>query len=515
MGITKKKTGKHTAAFFIAALIAFCGLVFIPKVVFGITFDSAASSTGYQAAGDYSYSQTVTSTTDTILIFYTFDNNVANTIAYNGTNATFLGSWASDGAVAISYIINPSSGTHNISWHNVGGAFGGGILLAASYSGVYLAAPFTNSTTINNGSGSTTISLDLMAGDTIIGMTRYAGCNNNCDIEFIPNNIFDFKRISANNAGFGIFDILGTSTITGTNSYDESARYGLALFLQLKTAAAPSPTPNDVFPLVVPSNGSTMPAANWNWIVYAPNISSGTTGYFGIEYGVNSSTPQFIDTLPVVAGASPHRFGKDLIVPRSQTNNLAYISTSTWYAKPYFYDSSATVFYYGSQIAFNINAALISIPSSTASSSRIVLASPPSGITPIITPGAACYVDPQTGDTDTSSIRFYACIAGDALFAPSEASKAYMGQSIGKYKQVFPFNVAYGMLGLLADETQAAATWRDNYRLDLPIYGMTIPILNSSTLSNFVGSANKTFIFTVETALAWVGVGWWILLIVF
>jgi hypothetical protein len=90
-----------------------------------------------------------------------------------------------------------------------------------------------------------------------------------------------------------------------------------------------------------------------------------------------------------------------------------------------------------------------------------------------------------------------------------------MGQSIGKYKQVFPFNVAYGMLGLLADETQAAATWRDNYRLDLPIYGMTIPILNSSTLSNFVGSANKTFIFTVETALAWVGVGWWILLIVF
>jgi hypothetical protein len=52
-------------------------------------------------------------------------------------------------------------------------------------------------------------------------------------------------------------------------------------------------------------------------------------------------------------------------------------------------------------------------------------------------------------------------------------------------------------------------------RLDLTLWGAKIPIMNSSTLSGFLGVPNKNMIFQTETAAAWVGVAWTIIKVIF
>lgn len=113
------------------------------------------------------------------------------------------------------------------------------------------------------------------------------------------------------------------------------------------------------------------------------------------------------------------------------------------------------------------------------------------------------------------------CEVANILFIPNQNAVTYVGNGFDDLKQDFPFDAVYGTLGIFSNAAQGVqyGTLQNDSstdpRLDLTLWGAKIPIMNSSTLSGFLGVPNKNMIFQTETAAAWVGVAWTIIKVIF
>lgn len=111
-------------------------------------------------------------------------------------------------------------------------------------------------------------------------------------------------------------------------------------------------------------------------------------------------------------------------------------------------------------------------------------------------------------------IAYAGCVVINELFVPSSESTDYLQSSILSFQKVFPFSLVYGAIGDISTAaTNAASTTPADLRLNY--WGMSVPVLTSTTLSGFIGSSNTSLVFSAEDALAWVAVGWWAIKIIF
>jgi hypothetical protein len=121
---------------------------------------------------------------------------------------------------------------------------------------------------------------------------------------------------------------------------------------------------------------------------------------------------------------------------------------------------------------------------------------------------------PASDWTDVGGgISYGLCTATNQLFSPGEAYTADIQNSFANLQGDFPFSFAYSTLGAISTAAQAATASTSS--LSLPLWGANITILSSSTLSGFVGESNKDMIFKAQDAVAWVGVAWAALAVIF
>jgi len=116
--------------------------------------------------------------------------------------------------------------------------------------------------------------------------------------------------------------------------------------------------------------------------------------------------------------------------------------------------------------------------------------------------------------SDNSFLNFWGagfCKASKFLFEPHQISFTAIDTTVSLYKTVFPFNVFFGISdsfknSLRENENQAGTNLEWNAVLMGNNYG-TISFLTPTFLEDTFGSEVKNLLFTVMTALLWIGIG--------
>lgn len=251
------------------------------------------------------------------------------------------------------------------------------------------------------------------------------------------------------------------------------------------------PKPTFAFPL----QSSTIPDFQ-NWVISVSNPTSSISGMVTVHYGQSSSSQPFSDSVsyaPFIS-ANPLPITKKVLL-----NPVIQVSgSSTWYA---YAELTATGYDVTSSIvSFSINPQA-SAPTSTAGvlGGGFVL--------------PAFYISPSSTASSTFQCNGLLDIAGctanvlNSVFSfflrPSTQVTQYLSNSVNALENVFPFDIAFGILNqtsnaLTANVTSTQTLTLSAYPLAYSQANFSVDVLTSSTLSNAFGTPVKNNIFTFE-----------------
>lgn len=276
-----------------------------------------------------------------------------------------------------------------------------------------------------------------------------------------------------------------------------------------------------------PDNNAVIPNFS-DWSV-GVNLSStaDVLQKVGVVYGTNSSTFDYNDSINNYSS-----FSTTTLQFSVYKQHLISVDTSTViYARAYIGDNYTDIL--GPEISFTIDPSiqvnvLNSLPidaSTTVTTSTLneagpfydtipVSSVPPAEYSGTSTIGLPCQAPGDPALDFGGDLTYAGCNIVNFLFVPSTLVTTPIQSQVTLIQNDFPFNMVYGTINTIEQGADAAVN-SSSTDLILPIWGMNIPVLTSTTLSGFVGNENHDLIFRVEDGVAWAGVGFTILKIIF
>lgn len=255
--------------------------------------------------------------------------------------------------------------------------------------------------------------------------------------------------------------------------------------------------------LLYPVNNTSTPLFR-NWVVGIDYLTSTTIGTFGVEYGLASNIYNSVDTQSIWNGTSSWGLvdnATKIIIKR----NYALIASTTYFAKPYFFNSDNMTFIYGNEINFVFNSS--STPTYTTTTALSQLITPDLRI--IGLPLSVSCLD--VGNYTIWNMSDWKCLAiniiSDLKDSMANFALGIVNQGFDIFKNIFPLNI----ISKFNDDINMVQATSTDIIITLEGHGSVFPdrtftILTSSTTAWIKDELNfdyKNFI----TQLMYLGTG--------